>query len=236
MPGAFDSAYNSSSILVIETDVDRMTDPDIEEYINDKSMLPDGQTLQTVLNEDVYGRLEALIGSAAIEALSQYKPSIIVNSLQTSYLQLIGFTENGADLYYLDKSKQDGKSRGFLEDVKVQIDLLSNMADGIENEYVSDAIDSLPYSANGTITLVSEWKDGVAATTEASLNAQKTQWPAIYEAMVLNRNSAWIPEIENYLTTEPTEFVIVGMAHLYGPDGLLPQLRNRGYTTKQLVN
>jgi uncharacterized protein YbaP (TraB family) len=236
MPGAFDSAYNKSSMLVIETDVDRMTEPDIEEYINDKSMLPAGQTLQTVLNEDVYSRLEELIGPETIGALSQYKPSIIVNSLEISWLQLFGFTENGADLYYLAKSKQDGKSRDFLEDVKVQIDMLSDMADGIENEYVSDAIDGVPYYVSSTITLISEWKNGVAKTTEASLNVQKTQWPSIYEAMILDRNSAWIPKIEIYLTTEPIEFVIVGMAHLYGPDGLLPQLRNKGYKVKQLVN
>ena len=41
---------------------------------------------------------------------------------------------------------------------------------------------------------------------------------------------------ETYLTAEPVEFIIVGMAHVYGPDGLLTQLRNRGYTIKQLVN
>ena len=236
MPAAFDSAYGKSSMLVLEANVDKLFDRDMAEYLNEKSMLPEGQTLQTVLNEAVYKRLEGLIGAIALESLSQYKPSILVNTLQTVFLQQSGFTENGADLYYMDKSKRDGKSIGFLEDVKIQIDMLSGMADGIENEYVSDAIDEFPHLANGVITLVSEWKKGIATTTETSLNAQKAQWPTIYEVMILNRNSAWIPEIETYLATEPIEFVIVGMAHLYGPDGLLLQLRNMGYTIKQLVN
>jgi uncharacterized protein len=237
MPAAFDYAYKKSSVLVLEADVDRMADPDIEEYMNEKIMLPEGQTLRTVLNEDVYGRLERLIGAASIESLSQYKPSVIVNSLQTTYLQFYGgFTEDGADFYYLDKSKHDKKSVGFLEDVKVQIDMLSNMADGIENEYVSDAIDGLPYLVLGTSMLVSEWKEGIATMTEASLTAEKAQWPTIYEVSILNRNSAWIPQIEAYLTTEPIEFIIVGMAHVYGTDGLLHQLGNKGYTIKQLVN
>jgi len=61
MPAAFDYAYKKSSVLVLETDVDRMEDPDIVEYMNEKFMLPEGQTLQTVLDEDVYSRLEKLI-------------------------------------------------------------------------------------------------------------------------------------------------------------------------------
>jgi len=234
MPGAFDSAYKKSSILVLETDVDKLTEPDMLEYINKKTMFPTGQTLRNVLNEDVYKRLEGLVGTAAIEALSKYKPSVIVTSLQTLFLQSSGFTEKGADLYYLEKSKQDGKSIGFLEDAKIQIDMLSNMADGIENEYVSDAVDDLFKSVNEAITLVSEWKEGAATATETSMIKLKTQWPTVYKVMILNRNSAWMPIIENYLTTKPVEFVIVGMGHLYGPDGLLTQLRNRGYKTKQL--
>jgi uncharacterized protein YbaP (TraB family) len=236
MPAAFDSAYKKSSMLVLEADVDRLTDPDMVEYTNRKTMLPAGQTLKMVLNDDVYKRLEGLVGPAVIEALSKFKPSVIAASLQTLFLQGAGFTEKGADFYYLDKSKQDGKSIGFLEDVKVQIDMLSSMADGIENEYVLDAVDELPKSVNEAITFVAEWKEGIATATETSISTLKKQWPTMYKVTVLNRNSAWIPEIEKYLTTKPIEFIIVGMGHLYGPDGLLSQLKNRGYTIKQLEN
>jgi len=236
MPAAFDSAYKKSSMLVLEADVDRLADPDMAEYVNKKTTLPAGQTLRTVLKDDVYKRLEGLVGTAVIGTLSQYKPSVIMNTLQTLMLQNSGFTEAGADLYYFNKSQEDGKPVGFLEDVKVQIDMLSNMADGIENEYVSDAVDELHKSADEAITLVSEWKEGVATATEASISELKTQWPTVYELTIVRRNSAWMPVIEAYLATEPVEFIIVGMGHLYGSDGLLSQLRNKGYTVKQLGN
>jgi uncharacterized protein YbaP (TraB family) len=236
MPAAFDSAYKKSSMLVLEADINRFADPDMMEYTSKKTMLPAGQTIRTVLNDEVYKRLEGLFGTAFIGAFSQYKPSVIVNTLQTLVLQNSGFTENGADLYYYVKSKEDGKPVGFLEDLKIQIDMLSNMADGIENEFVSDAIDELPGTLNEAITLVSEWKEGIATTTEDSISKLKTQWPTVYELTILNRNAAWIPVIENYLTTVPVEFIIVGMGHLYGPDGLLSQLRKKGYTVKQVVN
>jgi uncharacterized protein YbaP (TraB family) len=236
MPSAFDSAYKKSSMLVLEADIDRLTDPDIMEYTLNKIMLPEGQTIRTVLNEDVYKRLEGLVGSAVIEALSRYKPSVIVASLQSLFLRNSEFTEKGADFYYLDKSKQDGKSVGFLEDAKIQIDMLSNMTDGIENEYISNAIDDLLKSGNEAVKFVLDWKEGVATATEASISKLRKQWPTVYEITVLNRNSAWMPEIEKYLATKPIEFIIVGMGHIYGPDGLLIQLKNKGYKIKQLNN
>jgi uncharacterized protein YbaP (TraB family) len=237
MPVAFDYAFDKSTIFVLEADVDKMSDTEIVQYQYDKFMLSEGKTLQTVLDDDVYKRLEMVVGGpSVISEISQYKPSVAISVLQTAYLQLNGFTENGADLHYLAKSKEEEKSIDFLEDIKVQIDLLGSIADGHENEYVSASIDELPQYVNGVIALISEWKEGAAVAIEASLNAQKTEWPTIYETMIYDRNMAWIQKIEQYLTTEQIEFIVVGLAHLHGHDGLLIQLKSRGYTIRQLIN
>jgi uncharacterized protein YbaP (TraB family) len=210
MPAAFDYAFDNSAILVVEADVDRVSDTEIAQYQDAKSVLPEGQTLRMVLDDAVYKRLEtALGGPGAISEISQYKPSIVINAIQQAYLQLRGFTENGADLYYLTKSKKEEKPVEFLEDIKLQIDLLGGMADGYENEYVSASLDELPQYVYGVIAFVSEWKTGVAAIIEASLRAQETEWPVIYQAMTYDRNMAWIQKIEQYLTTEQVECVIV---------------------------
>jgi uncharacterized protein YbaP (TraB family) len=75
---------------------------------------------------------------------------------------------------------------------------------------------------------LSEWKDGTAALTEAGLNAQESELPAMYKTAVYDRITAWMPKNENYLTTEEIEFVVAGLAHLHGHDGLLIQLKNKG--------
>jgi hypothetical protein len=40
--------------------------------------------------------------------------------------------------------------------------------------------------------------------------------------------------IENYLKTPEIEFVLVGAMHLYGPDGILRKMKDKGYKVKQL--
>jgi uncharacterized protein YbaP (TraB family) len=42
-----------------------------------------------------------------------------------------------------------------------------------------------------------------------------------------------MPQIEEYLSTGAIPFIIVGAAHLHGPDGLLIQLENSGCTVEQ---
>jgi uncharacterized protein YbaP (TraB family) len=237
MPAAFDFAFDKSATLVLETDVDRIGDPDMVEYQNEKLKLPEGQTLETVLDDEVYKLLEATVGGAeVISSFSEFKPAAVINDLQIIYLRQIGFTEDGADFYYLAKAKEAGKTLGFLEDVKVQIDMLGSMADGFENEYVLASLIGLPGVKQETIALIDEWKAGTETTIGPILDAQKKEALAIYNITIYDRNVAWMPKIENYLTTEPIEFVIVGLAHVHGPDGLLIQLKNKGYTIRQLVN
>jgi uncharacterized protein YbaP (TraB family) len=236
MPAAFDSAFDRAAVLVLEADVDKVSDPEIVRYQDEKIKLPEGQTLRTALDAGVYEQLEKTINNPyLLEAVSPYKPAAAISILQMVFLQINKFTQDGADLYYLKKSKAAEKPVDFLEDVKVQIDMLGGMAEGYENEYVSAAIEEFPLYKDQVAALISEWKDGASLLTEASLAAQKSTQPDIYKALIYDRNAAWTAKIEQYLTAAPVEFVITGLAHLYGQDGLLTQLENNGYAVKQLV-
>ena len=54
------------------------------------------------------------------------------------------------------------------------------------------------------------------------------------EALLVQRNNAWMQIIEPMFRDDDTEFVLVGAAHLVGEDGLLSQLQAKGYTITQL--
>jgi uncharacterized protein YbaP (TraB family) len=43
-----------------------------------------------------------------------------------------------------------------------------------------------------------------------------------------------MPLLEGYFTTGTVEFVIAGLLHLHGPDGLLRQLENIGCVIEQV--
>jgi hypothetical protein len=58
----------------------------------------------------------------------------------------------------------------------------------------------------------------------------REQTPDIYEALLVERNKAWLMKIEAMLQTPELEYVLVGALHLAGPDSLLSMLRQRGYS------
>jgi uncharacterized protein YbaP (TraB family) len=198
--------------------------------------LPEGQTLQSILDPDIYDLLEAVCREYGfpIEAVFNLKPSMVITVLSVFQMQKFGFVEQGVDTFYMNQAKKEEKPVRFLESVELQIDMLVSMGEGYENDYVLYSLDDFSNTDNSLAELVAEWKAGDASLTEASLIEMKEDWPEMYKSMVFDRNAAWMPQIEEYLSSGATPFIVVGAAHLHGPDGLLTQLKSSGCTVEQL--
>jgi uncharacterized protein len=236
LPKAFDIAFEQSSMLILEANVDEMEEEWIMQYLMTQLFLPDNQTLNSVLNPETYVILQAKCKQYGIpmDSISKLKPSIIVNMLSALEMQKLGFAQEGVDLHYLKKAKKINRPLGFLESVEVQIDMLVNMGDGYEDDFVRYSLHDMNSTEIGLEDIVAEWRKGKASSTEISVLEMRKQWPILYKTLLSDRNSAWMPKIINYLATETPEFIIVGLAHLHGPDGLLKQLADSGCTVEQL--
>jgi uncharacterized protein YbaP (TraB family) len=214
-----------------------MSNPEIMEYYYEKMLLPDGNTLKSLLDTEVYELLETkVIGAGdSMDTYSKYRPFLVVNTLTQLNYKKHGFDQMGVDTFYFSKAKETGKELDFLEDIETQIDVLSELGEGYENDYVKNAFTDID-NIKSLVTLVSEVMNGVQTVTESMLYELKDKYPLFYEDLIYDRNMAWMPQIETYLTTDPVEFVLVGLSHLHGSDGLLHKLRTKGYTVTQLVN
>ena len=72
------------------------------------------------------------------------------------------------------------------------------------------------------------------ALYDLSLKTMATKFPEVYRSIVVQRNNAWMSAIESMLQTPDVEFVLVGAAHLAGPQGLLRQLKSRGCKVREM--
>jgi uncharacterized protein YbaP (TraB family) len=238
-PAAFDSAFDKSAMLVLEANIGELSDPEAGKKAQVRMALPEGKTLRSTLSGEVYEALELeaqKLGLPSLDAVAQYKVSAAVNVLAFLYMQKHGFINQGIDRHYFDRAQDQEKALDFLETVDFQLELLFGMGEGYEDDYVRYSLTDQENTGKTLDLLVSEWKAGKADAIEAELLTMRDSWPVIYESMVARRNSGWLPKIEAYLLTGPVEFVLVGLAHLHGPDGLLLQLARKGYAIKQLEN
>ncbi|MDR1836945.1 MAG: TraB/GumN family protein [Treponema sp.] len=230
LPDQFDRAFSQSSMLVIETDVEQLSDPDIAQYLMSRTFLPGNQTLRSVLDSSTYELLAAAFREYGqrLDGFIRFKPSMVVNVLTLLQMQKMGFVQEGVDFYYLKKARDENKTVGYLESIETQIDLIVTMGDGYENDYVMYSLHDMESTESELLSLLDEWKNGRSSETEKALSEMREEWPQIYKTVITDRNSAWVPQIERYLASGNVAFVIVGLAHIHGPDGLLQQLKNAG--------
>ena len=82
--------------------------------------------------------------------------------------------------------------------------------------------------------MIEAWKTGNAAKIEPLLLEIMKQYPGIYKKFLTDRNRVWLPKIEELLRGEKIVFVVVGMAHLVGKDGVVESLKKKGFRVEQL--
>jgi len=235
LPVEFDLAFSQSDILVLEADVEQMEDENILMYLLSQMFLPEDRPLQSILNPDVYAILSDVCNEYgfSIFDVEYFKPSMIMNMLIILQMHELGFVQEGIDEYYLQKARNENKPVSYLESLESQIDMLVSMGEGYENEYVLYSLLDLQNTENEIDELLYDWKHGVSAYTNPMLIEMKEHWPLMYKALITNRHDAWMPQIIDFVASGKKYFVIVGLAHMYGPDGLLLQLSNLGYTIEK---
>ena len=75
-------------------------------------------------------------------------------------------------------------------------------------------------------------EQAVRARTETAY-ASSPEW---FQKSVFDRNIAWIPVIEKYHRRHSRQFIAMGAMHLWGDQGVIPLLRQRGYSVKQVTS
>jgi len=81
--------------------------------------------------------------------------------------------------------------------------------------------------------MTASWKAGDLDTLDKEMGQKmKEETPNVYQALVVDRNKKWLPQLEQMFKTQEVEMVLVGALHLSGSDGLLAQLKKSGYQVK----
>lgn len=221
---------------MLETDLREMEKPEQAKVMLGYTMLPNDKTLKTLLDEEVYNELDTACKNAGFNLIqmNQFKPIIPLLTLTRIELSKMGVNTAGVDKHYLNKAVEADKKLLFLEELEFQMKLLANSGEGNENEFVKYSLKDLNNQQDMFEELIISWKDGIAKPMLKLIIEFKTDFPELYKSFLVDRNNHWIPQLESYLETKEVEFVVVGALHLYGPDGVLQQMKNKGYKVRQL--
>jgi uncharacterized protein YbaP (TraB family) len=234
---ALDVAFKDSDVLVEEIDLGEMMATENQMQMLVAGMLPSGQSLDQVLTPAtmaaVTKRVETL--GMPIEPLKRFKPWLLSLTLLGMEWQKAGFeAELGLDKHFYDRARADQKPVQGLETVAFQISRFDEMTADEQDRLLAETLKELDTQKTAVTALADAWKAGDAATVEKIVLQDLQSDPRLYRRMLVDRNRDWLPKLEAAVARGSKAFVVVGAAHLVGPDGLLAMLKAKGYTIEQL--
>lgn len=237
LPEQFDRAYRKADSLVFETDIDVVSGMAFQQQMMAAMIYRDGRTLRTELKPETFSVLSQYCASVdlPIENILPFKPAMATLIMTFYELNRLGMAESGVDAHYHQRAKRDGKPLGQLETAQQQLEFITSMGLGQEDELILSTVRDMQELPVMMAQLKTAWRRGDRRQLiELGIAPMRDEFPALYDSLLLDRNRAWLPQIEAMMASPQTELVLVGALHLVGEDGLLQQLAQRGYTIQAL--
>lgn len=231
-----EDAFRESRVLVEEVDLDEMNDPATMIQLMAKAMLPDNQTLDMVLSAETFEavRARAAAGNVPFNVIRRMKPWTAGVTLAAAELTRAGFDSDlGIDKHFFDRAREAGMPFRPLETLEYQFDRLDGLSSALQERSLEVMLADIDSQVANVETMIAAWRTGDTSTLEKLMAEGAEGAPEIRERLLVERNRNWVPHIEQCLAADDKCFVVVGAAHLVGPDSVVDLLQQAGYKVEQ---
>jgi len=140
----------------------------------------------------------------------------------------------GLDMHFYEQAKQDNKAVQGLETVEYQLARFDEMPLELQDHLLAETLKELDTEQASMSKLIEAWRTGNAPAVEKIVLKDLQQEPQLYQRLLVERNKNWMPKLEALFARRSRALVVVGAAHLVGPDGLLAMLKAKGFKIEQL--
>ncbi|MCG8637650.1 MAG: TraB/GumN family protein [Desulfobacterales bacterium] len=237
LPAEFDRAYKDSRILVFETDIGEMENPGFANQMMAQMVYRDDRTLKRLLSPATFTDLKQYAGERGIpvETFNQFKPGLVMIFLTLNEIERLGAGGTGVDEFYFKRGTGDGRAMHFLESPMAQVNFLSGIGIGNEDEMIAYILKDVEKLPTLLPVMKKAWRTGDNELLyKETLAPLKKEYPDLFHSLMVERNLNWLPQIQKMMATPEVEFVLVGAAHLAGDQGLLELLREKGFKAENL--
>ncbi|WP_209347570.1 TraB/GumN family protein [Pontixanthobacter sp. CEM42] len=227
-------ALSSSDKLVTEIYMKPGTEAQAQAAFMTEGMLPEGQNLRDLLNEEQKASYEAAMTKLGMPAAAfdRFEPWLAGINLSMLPLFKAGYTPDAGVEKVLEK-KAGETPRGALETVDFQVGVFDGLPMDSQIKFMMEAANGIDEIVPMLDSMVDEWVEGDAAGLASLMNGGLTD-PALAEALLYARNRTWAEWIDTRLDTPGTVFVAVGAGHLAGEQSVQDALATRGITSTRV--
>jgi uncharacterized protein YbaP (TraB family) len=232
----YQRAFDASGALVEEIDLAEADPLSGGLGLLAKGMYTDGRTFSSVVSRQTATLVEQKLKDTplALDVIQPMKPWMVMLMLEALGAQSAGLDpELGLDKHFYNLAGTAGKQVIGLETADSQIDRFDKMPDAMQEQMLRSELAEMDTERTSLRALLTAWQSGDSPSIEKMLLSAFSSNPSAYASLITERNRNWMPQLETCLKRASPCFVIVGAAHLVGPQGLLAMLQQRGYRIEQ---
>ncbi len=233
---AYQRAFDAAGALVEEIDLAEADPLSGGVALLAKGMYQDGRTFDRVVSRQTAALVAEKLKNTplALDLIQSMKPWMVMLMLEALASQDAGLDpELGLDKHFYDMANGAGKTVIGLETAASQMDRFDKMPEAMQEQMLRSELSEMAAEKAGLRALLTAWQTGDTATIEKMLLSSFSSNPLAYASLITERNRNWMPQLDACLKRSSPCFVIVGAAHLVGPEGLLAMLQKRGYRVEQ---
>jgi hypothetical protein len=234
------AAFDDAEKIAFEISPEEMHSPELPRKMMAAAALPEGRTLQSSIDAASWLRLQhyAKLRGFPLDGYQRVEPWFMSLVISLKEMARQGYEpELGLDQHLIALAAQSGKPATGLESAEEQIAALDSMSPAEQEQSLSESLDGSE-DASSRIDLVhAHWRAGDEKALEEMMTTEfKRDYAQLYQRINVGRNQAWLPKIRRMLDAEDHDdvLVVVGSLHLLGSDGLVSQLRSKGYRVERL--
>ena len=242
LPVEIDHAFDDAESLLFEVDPREMTSPDTAATALKYMAYEQGKSLSTVLPKPTLEKLDKMMaaGGGSVQTMEQSEPWAVSLGLLIGITQSMGFkAELGLDSNLMARAAESGKPTAGLETVDAQFKAMDSIPYAEQAQGLDEFLDDPAKAVKQLRDMHASWRSGDVATLDSGMRVEmETKTPVSYKLMNVDRNNAWLPQVEKRLTgsTKDDTLVVVGSVHLLGKDGLVEKLRAKGYKVERICD
>ena len=240
LPRAYDIAYEAADQIALETNALLMSDPERTSSLQ-KLAVADAKSLKKQTPRRLKKALRNFAKKHGGNVKSLYDIQPIFTELQIGQIAVLANGYSGAtgiEMHYSRKSTIDGKAILELEDFVETMSLMTNLPIETQLTALETTLANYDEFPETFHKILSSWVGADIDELYALSMEPFTVTPELREfgeSFLDGRNLGMMERIRPLLTSGKTTTVMVGAAHLGGPNGLIPLLRKEGLNPVQLT-
>lgn len=230
-PSALKRALPVVDDLWFELPLDPAATADVQRRALARSQLPEGRSLSAMLSKTGRRRLARICEMVGVplSAVDRMQPWYAETSLGVAvYRQQGAVAEEGVERQIAAAAPAKATLKAF-ETAAQQIDMFANGSEAEQVRSLEDSLKELETDPGFVPRLVRLWmRADVRGLDRQVVDRIRRDDPVQYRRLLVDRNRAWAPLIEERLAGSGRTVMVVGVGHLIGRDGLPALLRARG--------